>query len=395
MKRLPYVPLLATLASGLLVAVPGNPECNAQALDLRDETETETPDSISPSSLEPIRLSPDGVGFILAKTGRPFRLWGVNYDHDSHGEPARLLEDYWEDEWETVRQDFAEMKDLGANAVRIHLQFGRFMDGPESTRPRALEQLRRLVALAGDTGLYLNITGLGCYHKADTPRWYDALDESARWAAQAWFWSAIARTCRGAPAVFCYDLMNEPIIDGRTDQGWLAGELGGKHFVQRVTLTPGDRSPVEIAKAWVSQLTEAIRAEDKDTLITVGVIPWSHVWPTAKPIFYAPEVRDRLDFVSIHLYPKQGEVERALAAMDAYGIGKPLVIEETFPLACSLEEMETFLRRSKPRTAGYFSFYWGRTIEQYDESSEKSITDALVGGWLKFFRAQADGMKHP
>ncbi|MFN0127006.1 MAG: hypothetical protein ACKV19_10030 [Verrucomicrobiales bacterium] len=139
----------------------------------------------------------------------------MNYDHDNHGEQTRLLEDYWEDEWETVRQDFAEMKDLGANAVRIHL------------------------------------------------------------------------------------------------------------------------------------------------------------------------------------YPKQGEVERALAAMDAYRIGKPLVIEETFPLTCSLEEMETFLRQSKPLTAGYFSFYWGRTIEQYDSSSEKTITDALVGGWLKFFRAQADAMKQP
>jgi hypothetical protein len=30
-------------------------------------------------------------------------VWGVNYDHDSKGENGRLLEDYWSDEWETVR----------------------------------------------------------------------------------------------------------------------------------------------------------------------------------------------------------------------------------------------------------------------------------------------------
>ena len=46
--------------------------------------------------------------------------------------------------------------------------------------------------LAEATGLYLDITGLGCYHKKDVPEWYDKLDESDRWAAQAKFWEAVA-----------------------------------------------------------------------------------------------------------------------------------------------------------------------------------------------------------
>ena len=29
---------------------------------------------------------------------------------------------------------------------------------------------------------------------------------------QARFWEAVAATCRNRPAVFCYDLMNEPIV---------------------------------------------------------------------------------------------------------------------------------------------------------------------------------------
>ncbi len=94
------------------------------------------------------------------------------------------------------------------------------MESPESPNDRALDRRRRVVALAEDTRLYLNLTGLGCYHKADTPEWYDALDEAARWQAQARFWSAIARAVRGSPALFCYDLMNEPVIDGKRDQGW-------------------------------------------------------------------------------------------------------------------------------------------------------------------------------
>jgi hypothetical protein len=344
--------------------------------------------------LEAVRVSADGKSFVLAESGTPFRVWGVNYDHDSHGE-GRLLEDYWQEEWDTVVSDFREMKELGANVVRIHLQVGKFMRAAETPNEESLAQLRRLLVLADETGLHLDITGLGCYHKADTPAWYDALDETARWAVQARFWSAIAKTCRDSRAVFCYDLMNEPVIDGKKDQGWLAGELGGKHFVQRLTLDPGKRTQIEIAKAWVDQLTTAIRAEDREHLITVGVIPWAQVWPTAKPVFYSPEVSPALDFVSIHLYPAKGEVGKALAAMGVYDIGKPLLIEETFPLSCSIEEMDDFLKRSKDRAEGYVSFYWGRTIAELDAATGKKEIAALVGAWLKYFQQHADFMKQP
>ena len=347
------------------------------------------------AALERVRIGADGKSFVLAESGAPFRVWGVNYDHDSHGEHGRLLEDYWDAEWETVRGDFQEMKELGANVVRVHLQLGKFMRTADTPDEKSLVQLRRLLALAEQAGLYLDITGLGCYHKADTPPWYDALDEASRWAVQARFWSAVAKTCRDSNAVFCYDLMNEPILDGKKDAGWLAGELGGKHFVQRLTLEPGKRTPIEIAKAWVETLTTAIRAEDRGHLITVGVIPWAQIWPGAKPIFYSPEVGGLLDFASIHLYPKSGEVDKALAAMAVYDIGKPLVIEETFPLSCSIAEMEDFLKRAKPRTAGAISFYWGRTIAEYAAATEKKAVAALVGEWLKVFQQRADFMKQP
>jgi hypothetical protein len=345
--------------------------------------------------LERIRISPDGGSFVLADSGAPFRVWGVNYDHDSHGANGRLLEDYWEQEWETVRSDFQEMKELGANVVRVHLQIGKFMSSPEQPVEKALTQMRRLLDLAEQTGLYLDITGLGAYHKTDTPKWYDALPEADRWTVQAQFWSAVAKACRDSNAVFCYDLMNEPVIGGNTEEGWVGGELGGKCFVQRLTLDAGKRTPIEIATAWVHQMTSAIRAEDREHLITVGVIPWALVWPTAKPIFYSPEASGPLDFVSIHLYPNKGEVDKALAAMAVYDIGKPLLIEETFPLSCSIEEMDDFLKRSRSRAEGYVSFYWGRTIAELDAAKENKEVSALVSGWLKYFRKQADVMKQP
>jgi hypothetical protein len=63
--------------------------------------------------------------------------------------------------------------------------------------------------LAEQTGLYLDLTGLGCYHKQDVPQWYDKLTEQDRWAAQAVFWETVAKTCAHSPAIFCYDLLSE------------------------------------------------------------------------------------------------------------------------------------------------------------------------------------------
>ena len=80
--------------------------------------------ALSAQPLEWIRPSAGGDGFVRGERVEPFRVWGFNYDHD---EPGRLLEDYWESDWDTVVADFSEMKALDANVVRIHLQLGSFM----------------------------------------------------------------------------------------------------------------------------------------------------------------------------------------------------------------------------------------------------------------------------
>ena len=203
-----------------------------------------------------IKLSGDGQHFVDAD-GKPFRVWGVNYDHDDEG---RLIEDYWNSDWPRVVEDMQEIKALGANVVRVHLQVGKFMAAPDQPSQAALDKLKELIQLAEKLGLYLDVTGLGCYHKADVPAWYDKLDEDGRWKVQAQFWRAIAKTCQGSPSIFCYDLMNEPIMSGdKPETEWLTGELGGKFFVQRVTLDMKGRTREQVADAWVKQLTQAIR----------------------------------------------------------------------------------------------------------------------------------------
>jgi len=333
---------------------------------------------------EVIRVSDDGTHFVFSGSGSKFTPWGFNYDHDRTN---RLLEYYWKEEWNTVAGDFVEMKALGANTVRVHLQVSRFMKSAEELNSESIEQFARLLRLAEATGLYLDITGLGCYDKPDVPQWYNDLDEAPRWEVQARFWEAIARTCSHSPAVFCYDLMNEPVLtEDKKSRDWTPGAFGDRYFVQRLTLDFAGRTQQEIAKAWVDKLVAAIRKHDSRHLITVGAIPWAMVWPNAKPIFYSKEVGANLDFVSVHFYPESGKVDKALTALAVYQVGKPVVIEEMFPLSCSVEELDQFIEGSQSRNlaCGWIGFYWGKTIAEC-KAEKQSMADAFVLRWLEYF----------
>ncbi len=333
-----------------------------------------------------VAVSTDKKGFVLEPSRRPFIPWGFNYDHDTDG---RLIEDYWDERWPTVEAHFGQMKKLGANSVRIHLQLGKFMDGPNKPNEKTLDRLTRLIALAGKERLYLNLTGLGCYHKADVPPWYDRLTEKDRWDAQAHFWQAIAGRCAKSPAIFCYNLMNEPVVPGgkRKSGDWLGQPFGGKHFVQFITLDQQDRPRPDIARQWVHHLTTAIRAKDKRHLITVGLVDWSLDRPGLTSGFVPARITADLDFISVHLYPKTGKLKEALDTLEGFAVGKPIVIEETFPLACTPRELDEFIAASKQHAAGWFGFYWGKTPDELRRS--RTIPDALMLGWLELFVKKA------
>jgi len=336
--------------------------------------------------LEPVRISDDGRGFVLTKSGRPFVVWGLNYDHDASG---RLIEDYWHKEWPAIETDFAEMKALGANVVRVHLQFGKFID--ESGRPvePAVLQLRELVSLAERIGLYLDITGLGCYHKRDVPSWYDALDEADRWNKQARFWETIAETCANSPAVFCYDLMNEPVVPGagpaRAD--WLGPDFAGKHFVQFITRDLAGRERPEVAKQWIAALSAAIRKHDRDHLITVGLVPWSLDRPGLTSGFVPAAIAGQLDFLAVHIYPETAKLAEADDTLRGFlAAGKPVIVEEIFPLKCSAGELDAFITRHQD-VQGWVGFYWGQTAEECRRT--KTIAGAITANWLELFERRA------
>ena len=353
---------------------------------------TDEPTAVAKSSrMQAVRISDDGRHFVLAESGKAFVPWGFNY----LGEFGKLMEDSWDEDWPRIERDFREMRKLGGNVVRVHLQFGTYIKGRDEYDQTQLDRLRKLLNLGSELGLYLDITGLSCFRLDRIPAWYDALDEAERWEVQARWWEEIAKTCAGHPAVFCYDLMNEPIVGGPAKEGeprWVGGELGGFYFVQRISEVPRGRTSIEIANEWSSKLTKAIRKQDARTPITVGAIPWAQVWPNAKPLFYSPEVSKHFDFVSIHSYPGKDAVERALSSLAVYDIGKPLVVEETFPLNCTLEEMNQFVEGGRDRVDGWISHYFGHTIDEHVKGAEPFGTapnapfQVTVADFLKFWR---------
>lgn len=77
-------------------------------------------------------------------------------------------------------------------------------------------------------------------------------------------------------------------------------------------------------------------------------------------------------------------MDEALETLKGFAaVGKPVVIEETFPLQCSMNEFARFIDESDKAAAGWIGFYWGKTPAELRRST--AIGDAIMLQWLEFF----------
>ncbi len=255
------------------------------------------------------------------------------------------------------------------------------MDGPNQFKAAALTRLSQLLELAERRGIYLDVTGLACYRPQDRAAWYDAMSDKDRWATQERFWEGIAATCAKSPAVFCYDLMNEPIAFGERKDGWYTGRLGGFDYIQRLSLDRHGRSPDEIARQWARQMVAAIRKQDRQHLITIGMLPMWGLSP--------PAVGPALDFIAVHIYPEKRKTDEALETLKRFDLGKPILVEETFPLSCGVPELRQFLLRSRGLAAGWIGHYpyeSSAELESLRKSKKITISQSLYLSWFELFR---------
>lgn len=219
------------------------------------------------AGMEFVKISPDKKGFVLDPSGDRYVPWGHNYASVDIME--RLAKDP-----ARVEREFAAMKAAGTTVARVHPEMPAFLPGPGKVNSQALDRLAHLLTIAEKSGIYLQITGLACYKIMDRLAWYDALDNESRWKAQEFFWSTIARACAQSPAVFCYDLVNEPAAAGKRADGWYVGRMGDVEFCQRLALDQPKRSGDDIFREWTKRIIAAIRKHDQKHLISLGMLPF-------------------------------------------------------------------------------------------------------------------------
>jgi hypothetical protein len=99
------------------------------------------------------------------------------------------------------------------------------------------------------------------------------------------------------------------------------------------------------------------------------------------------EIVPELDFLAVHLYPEKGKLKEATETLSGFAVGKPVIVEEMFPLSCSLAEFEEFLDDSRKTASGWIGFYWGKTPQECRQSN--TLQDALMLGWLETFQKRA------
>lgn len=286
----------------------------------------------TPSSIPKVRVSLDKTGF--ETNGAPVILVGVNYFRPGTGWAPQVWKQF---DPETTRKDFARLKDIGGNCVRVFLTYGSFMPEPGVVSEPGLAKLDRFLDLAEEAGIYVHPTGPD--HWEGLPEWArtDRLADETVLRALENFWRTVAARYHGRNALLAWDLLNEPEVGWDTPamrtkwQDWLRVRYEGNPAIAKAwsvpdgTLKPGsipvpprDEPPgrrlldyqhfrESVAVEWTRRQVAAIKSADPDALVTVGLIQWSVPAQLAAPWHYSAfrpaQQATLLDFMEVHFYP--------------------------------------------------------------------------------------------
>ncbi|MBU6399911.1 MAG: cellulase family glycosylhydrolase [Verrucomicrobia bacterium] len=326
----------------------------------------------SSAALPRVRIAADGHGFV---TGRntPFVPMGVSYFRAGTGWAPQVWKQF---DAAATRRDFARLKALGANCVRVFLSYGSFYTEPGVLSPDGLAKFDQFLDLAAAAGLYVQPTGPD--HWEGTPEWAraDRYADESMLRAQDDFWKLLTARYRDRTALFAYELLNEPEIRWTSPpmqakwDAWVQhryGSLDGAFEAWQIPKPAAlpARAPVpdrnappgrqlldyqrfreDLADAWTRRQVKAIKSVAPNALVTVGLIQWSVPVALAGPFHYSAFRPARqanfLDFLEVHFYPLAhgfyeygGEEDQArnLAYLEAVvsqvaRCGKPTVLAE-------------------------------------------------------------------
>ncbi len=362
-----------------------------------------------------VRVSEDGQGFTV--DGKPWHPFGCNYFDPHVGWAPKLWQKF---DAEEVESHFRVMRELGVNVVRVFLTAESFFSRPPNLEPAALEKFDKMLDIARRYGIRLHPTGPD--HWEGSPPWRrtDFMAEPKALDAQVAFWKAFASRYRDEPAIFAYDILNEPQVRWNTSAMkiqwpvWLreqygtvktlrdawGGEAQDIRSFDKVAIPPDapatksralldyQRFREWVADRWVRVQAEAIRAEAPNHLVTVGLIQWAIPAFQGKPSRYSAfrpsRIAPMLDFLSVHFYPLYA--------------GDPLASEENFDRnLASLELVLRYVKAGAPRKpilVGEFGWHGGGRPDRLEERSAEGQARwcraavlqgrGIAAGWLNW-----------
>ena len=373
-----------------------------------------TGSAVKHQEMELIKVAPDGRDFVELNSGLSYIPFGTNYYDPHTGWAPKLWQQF---DAGKVRDHFRVMNELGVNCARVFLTAGSFQPAAEKIEEQALVKLDKLVEIARDSRVRLMLTGPD--HWEGVPGYWrpDRFAGQAALQALERFWTVVAQRYHGEPAIFAWDLLNEPHIPWFVEQWrpewneWLSTNYGSRQALKDAwgeelseadkwgnISVPGDRPEPGnprlrdwqlfreyLADEWVRRQVESIRRVDQTHLVTVGYIQWSYpLVRSGDPGRYAafnPRRQARwLDFVTIHFYPT---------------LGGPFESDETWKKNIGyLQGVLAYCHTGKPVVLGEFGWYGGGAPQQHPYLSEQQqalwisaeieASRLLADGWLSW-----------
>lgn len=317
--------------------------------------------------MEIIRVHPSGWGFIEKGTNRPFIPWGCNYYDPFTGWAPHLWEEF---DPGRVTEQLGHIQSVGGNVIRIFTTVKNVLLDPKKINLTGIKKMESMLSRAEACNLRVIWSGPSLWEGA--PDWwredapYEAYANPGLITAMQTAWRGIGGAFRGHPALFAYDLHNEPFAPWKR-----SAILNVKWTVWRKRYAPEAPeklpAPIEpqncnwhndlqrfreyLAVEYVRQMTDAIRSTDDTHLITIGLhqksAPFDWYPPDPYAAFNPHSLAEYLDYISVHYYPhhnfhpnlyrdpyetaegfKETLWHARAVCRYVYNIDKPVVLEE-------------------------------------------------------------------
>jgi hypothetical protein len=351
--------------------------------------------------LPKVLIAKDGRSF-ETESGKPFVPIGVSYFRPGTGWAPQVWKQF---DAEATRKDFARMRELGINCVRVFLSYGSFYSEPGVLKREGAEKFDQFLSLADKAGIYVHPAGLDLWE--GPPDWQPfAVGDQPTLHYTEQFWKLFAARYRGRHVIFAYDLKNEPTIDWRNEvmppqwNVWLEKRYGsieklaaawgttnqlqfGKIAVPRPRNARRNRELLDfqsfrgdLADEWTRRQVAAIKSADPAALVTVGFlqssvpsVPWGDNGDTG----FRPERQAKLlDFLEIHFYPLTRGVYEYKSEDD-----------ELANLACLESIVREVARPGKPVVLAEFGWYGGAAKPTFDKGAHPIGTEEQQAKYLR------------